>query len=593
LKIVKANKVLTSEALNAEMIVNENIRKANEDARNVYEEYNPIKQYIKGNKVAYNGSSYLNKVACTGIIPTNTTYWLCIASAGAGLTDASQLPITDTGNYYTTDNTGAVLQEVGQRIGNLSLLQTESNTDLVGAINENVIILNDYIRYKTIAMSNVKMFKCLDGEYVKGDGIHDDTTGIQLAMDTANGALLFPPGTYKVTGTGEACLYLTHNIDILGFSKRYSTIRADGVSASTSIFKICFNDNSGFTDVRNWKIENISMFFNGGGGKHGILIKDAMSMLTCQITNCGLSCNHVNGGYAIYVIDNFAHGVISNNTIEGGIYMKCYDANLITKNMFFGIPCAITFDCIYGVHNNTVEANTIVNRDGAVHIVNGNAIRIINNQIELGAGNGNSESPVSAFIWVEGATLECENTIIENNNFGGGTALNYSVVIDKAYKTVFSKNRVVATNTADILLNANARYSVIKKDNTVIGSETNPRTDTFYKLKVTDNGIGSVNTHKLAATLNLQNGWINASYHKDENGMVVFDYGFDAGTQATGTLIGTLPVGFRGMDWYSVPCITSSGIGYLNLDASGNIKVGSIPSNVNVMPLPFMAKITD
>jgi hypothetical protein len=137
LKIVKANKVLTSEALNAEMIVNENIRKANENARNVYEDYNPSEPYIKGNKVVYNGSSYLNKLACTGIIPTNTTYWLCIAAAGAGLTDASQLAITDTGNYYNTDNTGDALQEVGQRIGNLSLLETESNTDLVSAINEN------------------------------------------------------------------------------------------------------------------------------------------------------------------------------------------------------------------------------------------------------------------------------------------------------------------------------------------------------------------------------------------------------------------------------------------------------------------------
>ena len=35
-----------------------------------------------GNKVAFNGSSYVCKKACTGIAPTNTTYWLLIAQKG-------------------------------------------------------------------------------------------------------------------------------------------------------------------------------------------------------------------------------------------------------------------------------------------------------------------------------------------------------------------------------------------------------------------------------------------------------------------------------------------------------------------------------
>lgn len=144
MKIVKQGKVLTSEALNAEMILNENQRKANEDARNVWEQYDNTKQYIKGNKVAFNGSSYLCKATCRGILPTDINYWMMIASAGAGLENATQLPIIDTGNYYTTNDTNSALQEVGQKlnehdtkIGDLSQLNTTSNTDLVGGINEN------------------------------------------------------------------------------------------------------------------------------------------------------------------------------------------------------------------------------------------------------------------------------------------------------------------------------------------------------------------------------------------------------------------------------------------------------------------------
>lgn len=45
---------------------------------------------------------------------------------------------------------------------------------------------------------NVREFLCDDGEYVKGDGTHDDTTGIQNALDNATGALFFPRGIYKI-----------------------------------------------------------------------------------------------------------------------------------------------------------------------------------------------------------------------------------------------------------------------------------------------------------------------------------------------------------------------------------------------------------
>lgn len=42
---------------------------------------------------------------------------------------------------------------------------------------------------------DVKTFLCVDGQYVKGDGIHDDTTGVQAAINTG-GRIIFPSGTY-------------------------------------------------------------------------------------------------------------------------------------------------------------------------------------------------------------------------------------------------------------------------------------------------------------------------------------------------------------------------------------------------------------
>ena len=60
-------------------------RIANEEARNVFEEFDPDTTYVVNNKVAYEGSSYvLIATPPTGThpLPTNTTYWLMIASKG-------------------------------------------------------------------------------------------------------------------------------------------------------------------------------------------------------------------------------------------------------------------------------------------------------------------------------------------------------------------------------------------------------------------------------------------------------------------------------------------------------------------------------
>ncbi len=54
-----------------------------EDARNVFEVYNPEKEYVKGNKVAYNGASYvLTSDRAVGTNPTDSEVWLCIARKG-------------------------------------------------------------------------------------------------------------------------------------------------------------------------------------------------------------------------------------------------------------------------------------------------------------------------------------------------------------------------------------------------------------------------------------------------------------------------------------------------------------------------------
>lgn len=61
----------------------ETARQTAENARNVWEEYSASKAYVPGNKVSFNGSSYVCTAATTGHAPTDTAYWLLIAQKGA------------------------------------------------------------------------------------------------------------------------------------------------------------------------------------------------------------------------------------------------------------------------------------------------------------------------------------------------------------------------------------------------------------------------------------------------------------------------------------------------------------------------------
>ena len=75
-------KRVSDESLRAQ---NEVQRQSNETAREVWENYIQDKTYYKGNKVAFNGNSYLCVVDSTTDVPGQTDSWLLIAKKGDGL----------------------------------------------------------------------------------------------------------------------------------------------------------------------------------------------------------------------------------------------------------------------------------------------------------------------------------------------------------------------------------------------------------------------------------------------------------------------------------------------------------------------------
>ena len=95
-----------------------------ESARSVWEAYNAGKAYAVGNKVQYNGSSYICILATTaGILPTNGTYWVVIAAAATGtVSEAAMLAYNDTLGNVESNNVGGALDELGTLVKGQSSL---------------------------------------------------------------------------------------------------------------------------------------------------------------------------------------------------------------------------------------------------------------------------------------------------------------------------------------------------------------------------------------------------------------------------------------------------------------------------------------
>ena len=92
----------------------ETTRQTNENARSFWQPYSAIVNYVPGNKVYYDGSSYINKVACVGVVPTDTSKWQIIAEKGESI--AANITVSDAGGYYAGANVEDVLQEIGAEI---------------------------------------------------------------------------------------------------------------------------------------------------------------------------------------------------------------------------------------------------------------------------------------------------------------------------------------------------------------------------------------------------------------------------------------------------------------------------------------------
>ena len=106
-----AEQIVTDEAArkDAERLreVAEAARAALMAARMVIGAYNAGTAYVPGNEATYNGSTYRNTVACTGVLPTVTDNWILISQKGAAATvEVGTVTTGEPGTSAAVTNSG-------------------------------------------------------------------------------------------------------------------------------------------------------------------------------------------------------------------------------------------------------------------------------------------------------------------------------------------------------------------------------------------------------------------------------------------------------------------------------------------------------
>jgi len=225
-------------------------------------------------------------------------------------------------------------------------------------VDNNLASLEDNVMSRLALVVNVKDFKCDDGQYVKGDGIHDDTTGIQKALDSlGEKTIQFPKGVYKVTSS------LNINIDhtkIIGLSGSEIVASIDG--------GILFN-----IQANHVTIEGITL--NGNSlTRNGITLETAKSHLTVNKTEIkNFYGNDADGSRGIQIKTDCVNVLIDNCYIH---HISSYEDNVVgnsigaSRGVLIGKGKRITvqnclFDEIEGFEDGDgIQIQTTLEQDG-------------------------------------------------------------------------------------------------------------------------------------------------------------------------------------------------------------------------------------
>lgn len=508
------------------------------------------------------------------------------------------------GNFYAWDAEGNPTFASGT--GNDSAFRTDvaapTGSSLVGFLQSGTGAVARSVLAKAREAVTPKDFGAA------GDFANDDTAGLQAANDAfgiLGGELeLNQASRFMVTEVGATnrALTLTGSVSLVGKGSVYSAISpGPGVAAGVTVVTVDFDP-----DIIGWFNRHQNYFignpFSGGSRTGGV----GLQLLTGTGATAGISAGRfLMDGVGIAPGNDVALEHINNTAIDttGGLYTSEFrrnlfgrgarmidhgDSLLFTTNTTWsagaGFETTATIDAqgnmpsqvIFLNHNSTSE-------DGAFLFHRGRWTTVLHSNLEQTVANaagvlvdfrGDTGPNNSTGIW---APVLQSTLLAATGAWGLSTFASFgSCSGGYVWNCAFTDGAGGAGAAADIIISANTH-------DLWVGPNLSFRTD----LLITDNGVGTRGVTKSATKAN---GWVDVGvdteplqFTKSLDGLVTIWGACKNGTTAAGTVLFTLPVGFRpGLIMRATITVDDGGSftvpGHLLLQANGQVQIGYVPT---------------
>jgi hypothetical protein len=459
--------------------------------------------------------------------------------------------------------------------GLVSFLQTGTGT----AARTLVAKLRDYLNAKDFG--------------VTGDGLTNDTAAINnalLAAYTAGKTLYFPSGIYRYTeaSAGAGYALLNRGVSMVGDGMFRTIFTPLATMPNTADFML-LNPPSN-SDISGLEFAHFFVNPKADGtvrGRRGVyMLFDVVTNLTrlhvhdVCIRDCNDSAWEGNNTIAIN-----SQGVPAFSCFEGNVFYDRLklagvgDSCTIRDNVFntpdgsgrVGIHL-YHVDGGGGVSSHTmIYGNAIVCNGGALLVERGRNIKFIRNNVEQSHGGGSNQ----AVIDINGSGGLIPMVEIKGNHISafGTTTVQRLIRINAANCAEIEANTLLS----GIVLPEAIRIHTAAEDVYVGRNAVNTAA---FTTVINDSGqrtAGMLKTFTItAAGVVAAPGYVAPAFHKDKEGTVYLKGAFSGAAIATGTVIGTLPVGYRpvGVERFAATGTVGGGpvSVAIEIDAAGAVK---------------------
>ncbi len=434
---------------------------------------------------------------------------------------------------------------------------------------------------------------------VIGNNIVNDQPAIQSAF---NAAQVFPGkavqinrGTYRLAATAGRALFINAPFKLSGEGALYSSLNPAAASASDDTLYIQPNPANGdftLSSLQDFAIHN--PFTGTRVGRSGIFL-DTQAAGSNQVALFSLERIAIGQGsnYGFWHLNNPTNNPnggmycarITGSVIKGGIKLESSgDSNNITENILTGDNIGVNASLVAGASLLQVQGNNITNSGGAIRIDSGSRFRILGNNIENYLAAGAAAQNNAAVINITGTNGIIYGGTIHQNLI---SAFNAS----DALTLIRLRNARGVSIEDNVLLNGGSATTGID-----IGSDCQDIKigANLYNAAITtpvnDNGVGTMGVVKTAA---LQNNWVAFlgthaafKYIKSADGLVHCYGAIKNGTTTNGTLITTLPQGFRPSEIIRCPIqVINAGtpqIAEMTIESDGSVRINYVLTNAQV-----------